>query len=95
MRGRRGNEMIIVGVTDNNQRITGVAWDGSNWNALPQNPLSTAVGNDYWPYAYQGVVSSSGEMVRRSSIKSGTVVLGTKRRLSQPIPIMAALIHTG
>jgi hypothetical protein len=60
MRGRRGNEMIIVGVTDNNQRITGVAWDGSNWNALPQNPLSTAVGNDYWPYAAVTFESISG-----------------------------------
>ncbi len=42
------------------QRITGVAWDGSNWNALPQNPLSTAVGNDYWPYAAVTFESISG-----------------------------------
>lgn len=40
------DERIIVGV-DDNEELRGMIWDGSNWSAIPLNPLDT-VSNSYW-----------------------------------------------
>ena len=55
------DEKIVVGV-DSGGRITGMAWDGSSWSALPMNDLATVSQSYWWGFDIQ-YESQSGDAV--------------------------------